>query len=97
MGFKCPSCHEDFGINKDRWKKHLKKHDGLNDTINNFMNITCSHKGKKNLSQGLSDERHYYCPDCKWHEYKGKEYTSEEWIIYVNGKSEPLRTKYTRK
>lgn len=24
MGFKCPNCHKDFGIDKTAWQEHIK-------------------------------------------------------------------------
>lgn len=53
MGFKCPLCKKDFGNNKDAWKEHINKCNGvgvdkLNDNANGisianaFVNITTS-------------------------------------------------------
>lgn len=44
----------------------------------------CSHSAKKDLTQGLGDERNIYCPTCKSHWYKGRFWTAEEWNFYIN-------------
>ena len=50
---------------------------------NNESKIKCMHKNRKDLTQGLGDERHIYCPDCKWHLYKDREWSKEEWENYI--------------
>jgi ribosomal protein L32 len=41
----------------------------------------CQHTRKYDLTHGLGlyKEPHWYCPDCKWHKYQGKEYMAQEW------------------
>lgn len=41
--------------------------------------VNCKHENKKDLSQGLGEERHYYCSDCGSHWYRGKYWTRAEW------------------
>ena len=45
----------------------------------------CNHASRKDLTQSLGVVRHFYCPICKSHWYKGKYWTAEEWFLYVNG------------
>lgn len=47
----------------------------------------CDHKGKRDLTQGLGDERHSYCPKCKAHIWRGLVWTAKELEAYVNGDS----------
>lgn len=44
----------------------------------------CDHPGKKDLTQGLGAERHYYCPNCGTHWYNNRIWTKKEWDEYVN-------------
>ena len=44
----------------------------------------CSHSKKKDLTQGLGEVRHFFCPECKTHWYKDKVWTKEEWNNYIN-------------
>ena len=44
----------------------------------------CVHRHKKDLTQGLGEERHFYCPNCKSHWYKGRLWSRAEWELYVN-------------
>ena len=49
MGFKCPICHSDFGINKSEWKKHLQKcNDGLSLVfVKSIINISENKPNKR--------------------------------------------------
>ena len=49
----------------------------------------CKKRQVKDLSQGLGDERHYYCIECKSHLYKGMACTRKQWDEYVNGVEYP--------
>jgi hypothetical protein len=51
----------------------------------------CKSPQIKDLSQGLSDERHYYCSACKSHLWRGVQYDRREWEDYVN--EVPMRAK----
>lgn len=44
----------------------------------------CKSPQIKDLSQGLGDERHYYCSACKSHLWRGAQYDRREWEDYVN-------------
>lgn len=44
----------------------------------------CKHSRKKDLTQGLGEERNFYCPTCGAHWYRGKFWTPKEWELYVN-------------
>lgn len=46
---------------------------------------TCKHEAKKDLTQGLGEERHWYCPACGSHWYKGVFYNKKNWDTWVNG------------
>ena len=50
---------------------------------NSKMNC-CENKQIKDLSQGLGNERHWYCSRCQAHIWKGKFYTAKEWDAWVN-------------
>ena len=43
----------------------------------------CQNPKITDLSQGLGDERNYYCKSCKSHFYKGKVYTEKEWDDWI--------------
>ena len=49
MGFRCPICHKDFGINKNEMEKHLECHSEKNIvedlTRLNFNDIILSASG----------------------------------------------------
>ena len=49
----------------------------------------CKHENMKDFSYAKFDTdkkfAHFYCPDCKAHWWKGREWTAEEWFGYVNG------------
>jgi len=45
--------------------------------------LSCTCRYKTDLTQGLGEERHYFCPYCRKHYYKGREWTKEEWETYV--------------
>ena len=45
----------------------------------------CDHKSKKDLTHGKGRDRNIYCPDCKTHWWKGKEWSPKEWDEYING------------
>lgn len=52
----------------------------------------CNKPNIKDLSQGLSENRHYYCLNCGSHKYDDFEYTKQEWNKYVNGENhDPIR------
>ena len=47
MGFRCPVCKEDFGIDKKTWENHCKKsHDGI---AIDLINILKKYTEKKNI------------------------------------------------
>jgi len=47
--------------------------------------LSCGHTTIRDLTQGLGEERNYYCSTCKMHYYKGREWTAKEWEEYVEG------------
>ena len=47
------------------------------------MKNQCDHKRKKDLSQGLGNERHDYCLDCGTHWYKGRVWNCEQWSAWI--------------
>lgn len=48
------------------------------------MNPNCNHKSLTDLTNGKGETRNFYCPQCDFHIWKGKEWTKEEWNKYVN-------------
>ncbi len=45
----------------------------------------CNKPNVKDLSQGLSECRHWYCISCGSHNYAGIQYSRKDWEGYVNG------------
>ena len=47
----------------------------------------CDHEDKKDFSffdHMAIKQPHFYCPDCRSHWFKNKEWTAEEWEDYIN-------------
>lgn len=51
----------------------------------------CTHPDKSDFSffknflgDDTEKEEHFFCPDCRTHWYRGKEWKAEEWDRYVN-------------
>ena len=53
----------------------------------------CEHPNKKDLTQGQGETRNHFCPQCKMHWYKGREWTRDEWREYIEDFS-PDQSKY---
>jgi hypothetical protein len=47
------------------------------------MITNCNHAEKRDLTQGLGVERHYYCSKCGAHWYKGREWSRKEWEAWI--------------
>lgn len=46
--------------------------------------MECKHDQLKDLTQGLGESRHWFCPECKGHRYRGVWWTAKEWEMWVN-------------
>jgi len=55
MGFKCPTCHEDFGTNKSNWENHVQKcNNGVTALLVKAVTKTCETKPKEhNLEEEI--------------------------------------------
>jgi len=45
--------------------------------------MICDHAEKRDLTQGLGDERQFYCSKCGTHWYKGREWSRKEWEAWI--------------
>ncbi len=60
-------------------------------------NNCCGSPAVKDLSQGLGENRHFYCCNCKSHKWKGSFYTRQEWEEWINGEEHESNTSLLRK
>lgn len=47
------------------------------------MKTNCDHKSLTDLTLGKGKIRNFYCHQCGFHIYNGREFTKKEWDIYV--------------
>jgi hypothetical protein len=40
---------------------------------------TCMHMLSVDLTKGKGEHRNWFCPDCRTHWFKGKEYNPDQW------------------
>lgn len=48
------------------------------------MKNCCDKPSWKDLTQGLGEERHYYCSRCRAHIWRGRFWTYETWKNWIN-------------
>jgi hypothetical protein len=51
------------------------------------MELNCKHENLKDWTfdkYGNCPIVHFYCPDCGYHQFRGKEYTATGWSLYIN-------------
>lgn len=51
----------------------------------------CNHKDKTDLSQGIGDDRHFFCPSCGAHWYNGRFWTKREWSLYIESATREIQ------
>lgn len=44
---------------------------------------TCKHEHAEDLTKGKAENPNVFCPDCRTHWYKGKEYNPAEWDAWL--------------